>query len=365
MFEFVRHWLVNARIRQLEGQLQGRPTPQLYLQLADAFREVGNTQRAAQILRLGATRFPNSPELSRRQAEAERVERENEKRRLHERIQSHPNPILYAHLAELYKADGDVERTRQICQAGIKAFPRYGGSHLVLGQMHVEKQEWEQAITLLDKAVDLDKYNYLALKLLAQVLTHLDRPADAARRLEEILYFAPGDEAIQQLLIKAREAAGELKPSETSVLPKPEEERKPARPSQMLRTVTRIERAPPPPSRDRVLADGLTRLRIVEGVHGALLVDHYGLLVAAALDPSLDEALAGALITNVYRTTSGGAAKLGVGVFEEGTIEADGGNVYIVQLADMILAVFTSQSVMPGLLEQGVRDLEALVEKGR
>ncbi len=37
----------------------------------------------------------------------------------------------------------------------------------------------------------------------------LNRPADAAQRLEDILYFAPGDEAILELLKKAKEKAGQ------------------------------------------------------------------------------------------------------------------------------------------------------------
>ena len=116
--------------------------------------------------------------------------------------------------------------------------------------------------------------------------------------------------------------------------------------------------------RDKALNDGIQRLREVEGVGGAILVDQYGLVVAANLDASIDEGLAGALITNVYRTASGNAPKMGVGEFEEGLIEGEAGNVHIVQFGDMIMAVFAASTVKMGLLEKTIREFsQAVLEK--
>src|SRR4051794_17467162 len=173
LLSFFSQLRTTSRIKSLETQLQGRPTPVLYLQLADAHKEAGNSQKAAQVLKLGAARFPTAPEIVRRQAEAEKYEREMEKKRLVDKIQTHPNPILYARLAELYKADDEMTRTIDTCQRGIKAFPKYGGTYLVLGQIYSEKKQWIEASMQLEKSVALDKYNYLALKLLAQIYMEL------------------------------------------------------------------------------------------------------------------------------------------------------------------------------------------------
>ncbi|HYG73766.1 MAG TPA: tetratricopeptide repeat protein [Planctomycetota bacterium] len=350
---FLSQWRTNAKIGSLEKALQGRPTPQLYLQLADAHKEAGNSSKAAQVLKLGAARFPSAPEIIRRQAEAEKIEREAEKKRLIEKIQSHPNPILYARLAELYKADNEIDKTIDICQKGVKAFPKYGGTYLVLGQIYVEKKQWQQASGELEKSVELDKYNYLALKLLAQVYMELGRPADAAQRLEDILYFAPGDEAILELLKKAKEQAGQ--PVET----KPREEARASKGN--TRILKLAEKKPAQNQRDKALNDGVVSLRQVPGVTGAILVDQYGLVVAADLDSSLDEGLAGALITNIYRTTSANSVKLNVGAFEEGLVEGDNGNIHIVQVDEMILAVFAKADVKMGMLEKSIRDFAGAV----
>ncbi|HEY3321033.1 MAG TPA: tetratricopeptide repeat protein [Planctomycetota bacterium] len=355
-FDFFNKWRSNQKIKSLESALAVRPTPLLYLQLADAHRELGNTAKAAQVLKLGAARFPSAPEILRRQAEAEKIERENEKRRLVEKIQTHPNPILYARLAELYKADGEIEKTLETCQRGVKVFPKYGGTYLVLGQIYVEKKQWQQAATELEKSVELDKYNYLALKLLAQVYLEMNRPADAVHRLEAILYFAPGDEAILELLKNAKERAGV--PVET----KPAEESRPVSRGATATRITKLpERKGEAAQRDKVLNNGIAALRQVAGVTGAILVDQYGLVMAADLDTSIDEGLAGALITNVYRTTSASSPKMGVGQFEEGLIEGATGNIHIVQLEQMILAVFARADVKMGLLEKSIRDFAMTV----
>ena len=344
--------------------MQGRPTPGLYLQLADAHKEAGNSQKAAQVLKLGAARFPSAPEIIRRQAEAEKIERENEKKRLIEKIQTQPNPILYARLAELFKADNELEKTIDTCQKGIRAFPKYGGTYLVLGQIYVEKKQWQEAVAQLEKSVELDKYNYLALKLLAQVYMELTRPADAAQRLEDILYFAPGDEAILELLKKAKEKAGQpfetrkasMSGTHAATSASKSGEQSGVRKTIRIGKLQNQQRGGGTSERDKALNDGVIALRTVAGVTGAILVDQYGLVVAADLDSSIDEGLAGALITNVYRTASGNAVKLNVGTFEEGLIEGDKGNIHIVQLDEMILAVFAKSDVKMGLLEKSIRD---------
>jgi len=374
LFDFITSLGRGGRIKNLEAQLRVRTTPQLYLQLADAYKESGNGQKAAQILKLGVARFPSAPEIVRRQATAEKIERENEKRRLTDKIQTHPNPILYARLAELCKADNDIDKTIQICQAGIKSFPKYGGTYLVLGQIYVEKRQWDQALGQLEKSVELDKYNYMALKLLAQVYMQVQRPSDAVRRLEDILYFAPGDEAILELLKKSREAAGPVTKAltETSAISREAAAQRsglrkgvssPERKTVVLGRLADQQAGAPTGQRDKVFNDGITALRGVEGVTGAILVDQFGLVVAANLDASMDEGLAGALITNVYRTASTNSVKLGVGQFEEGVVEGASGNVHLVQFDDMILAVFAVPTAKMGLLEKTIRDFAMAVHE--
>ena len=113
------------------------------------------------------------------------------------------------------------------------------------------------------------------------------------------------------------------------------------------------------------MARGLASLRAIHGVMGAILVDQYGLVIASDLDASLDETLAGALITNVYRSASNHTQKLGVGQFEEGFVEGTEGNLHIVQFDEMILTVFARPDIKLGLLEKSIRDFSATIMQNK
>jgi predicted regulator of Ras-like GTPase activity (Roadblock/LC7/MglB family) len=350
IFKALQLWWLDSKIKSLEAAFQRQPTPAAVLQLAEAHKVAGNMHRAAQILKLGAARFPRATEIVNRHHEAERIERENEKKRLIEKIQNQPNPILYTRLAELFKIGGELDKTIETCQKGIRAFPKYGGAYLVLGQIYAEKKQWGEAAAKLEKSVELDKYNYLALKMLAQVYAEQGRLADAVKRLEDILYFAPGDEAALELLKKAK--AKLALPAAKTMVEMPEVKAQ-AEPTAQKKNGEKETVLLP---RDRQFAKGLAALRNIQDVTGAILLDQYGMVMASGLDAGLDEGLAAALVTNVYRAASGNAVKLGAGQFEEGLIEGERGNVHILLSAEMILAVFAKPDVKLGLLEKGIRE---------
>ncbi|HTL51710.1 MAG TPA: roadblock/LC7 domain-containing protein [Planctomycetota bacterium] len=355
-------WLNNifggdSKIKKLEAQLAARPTPAVFVELATLYRDAGEEAKSTQLLKRGASMFPTSNELLAMQKDGEKASREAEKRRLHEKIRANANPILYARLAELYKSDGDLNNTIEVSRAGIKQFPKYGGCFLVLGQVYYERKEIDSARENLEKAVELDKYNYMALKLLAQVYLELNRCADAVKKLEDILYFAPGDEAIKTMLAEAQRVAG-VGPGkapaagEAAPAPSPAGHKAPAKSAD----------APAAPRRsassalkDVDISAEIKVLKEVPGVMGAMLVDAYGLVIASALDDNIEEELAGALITNIYRAASTNAPYMGVGTFEDGVVEGEDGHIHLMLMGDMTLAVFATASLKLGLLEKKIR----------
>jgi predicted regulator of Ras-like GTPase activity (Roadblock/LC7/MglB family) len=267
----------------------------------------------------------------------------------------------------LYKSEGDFARTIEVAQAGIQAFPKYGGTYLVLGQVAYEQNDFETARQNLEYSVQLDKYNYMALKLLAEAYLHLGRFGDAVKRLEDILYFAPGDEVINKMLEEARRAAGVKPAVAEKPAPAPAKSAEPQE-ARASRPTVEKKKAPEPRAqqvvgvREENLDSGIAALSEIKGVHGALLVDAYGLVVAAHLG-NIDEGLAGALITNVYRIASQNSPYMGIGEFEGGLIEGEAGNIHLLLLEDMILAVFADASLRLGLLEKKIREFaESIIE---
>jgi predicted regulator of Ras-like GTPase activity (Roadblock/LC7/MglB family) len=350
------NFLRNRRKQKLIAEIEEnpQPAPESFVELVKLYREDGDFQTASRVAKRGAELYPQSEKILQSRADMERVSRDLEKERLRQKIDSYPNPILYARLAELYKVDGEIEAAIRVCQAGISSFPSYGGTYLVLGEICVENADYAGARVHLEKAAELDKYNYTALKLLAQVYMQLSMPDRAARKLEEILYFAPGDESILEMLRVAREAAGEPPVGEDQPAPPPE-------PQPVDEPV--VEPAPAEPKeksrsepREQEINSAIKMMTDVNGVTGALLVDPYGLVIAADLNPEIDEELGGAMITNVFRTVARSAEPLTIGTFEEGLIEGEGGNIHLMGVEDMILAVFADPKVKMGMLEKTIRD---------
>jgi len=341
-----------------EVEMSPEPPPETFMELVQLYREDGDLQAASRTAKRGAELYPESEKILQSRADMERVLRDLEKERLRQKIESYPNPILYARLAELYKVDGEIEAAMHVCREGISNFPSYGGTYLVQGQICFESGDLAGARVHLETAVEEDKYNYTALKLLAEVYMQLEMPAKAARRLEEILYFAPGDEGIMEFLRKARAAAGEPPPGEeggTAEIVESEEEE----PVAALVGEEEEEEAVAPVKvspGEQEINEAIRDITSISGVGGALLVDPYGLVIAAHLDGEIDEELAGAMITNIYRAVARSAEPMGIGVFEEGLIEGEGGNIHVLGVEDTILAVFATPAVKIGMLEKTIRD---------
>jgi predicted regulator of Ras-like GTPase activity (Roadblock/LC7/MglB family) len=350
------NFLRNRRKQKLIAEIEENPhpTPDFFVELVRLYREDGDFQAASRIAKRGAELYPDSEKILQSRADMERVSRDLEKERLRQKIDSYPNPILYARLAELYKVDGEVEAARRVCQAGISSFPSYGGTYLVLGEICVEHQDHAGARVYLEKVAELDKYNYTALKLLAQVYVNLAMPDRAARKLEEILYFAPGDESVLEMLRSARQAAGEPPPGQDEAAPTAEVV--PEQPASAAAGEDGQEQRATRGPREQEINEAIRMMTQVNGVTGALLVDPYGLVIAAELNRDIDEELAGAMITNVFRTVARSAEQLSIGTFEEGLIEGDGGNIHLMGVEDMILAVFADPKVKQGMLEKTIRD---------
>lgn len=363
---FLSGFLRNRRRQKLIEELENneRPSPGVFVELVQMLREEGDYQSAVRVAKRGGELYPDSESMVQTRSDMERITRELEKERLRQKIENYPNPILYARLAELYKADGQTEAAMRVCQAGISSFPQYqyGGTYLVLGEICFDSSDYAGARVHLEKAAELDKYNYTALKLLAEVYMKLSLPGLASRRLEEILYFAPGDEAVidalalalapQDLPRAVGEGEGGEAPEAVLLEPAPGA----GEPEAALVGSEAVEAAPPAVKGEQELNEAIRTITAVSGTTGAILTDPWGLVIAADLGKELDEQLAGAMITTIFRSVSRSAEAVGIGTFEDGLIEGEKGNIHLMGVEDMILAVFAEPTARMGMLEKSIRD---------
>ncbi len=351
------NFLRSRRKQKLIEELNANPHPtaDTFVELVKFYQEDGDLQAASQVAKRGAELYPESEKMLQSRADMESVMRDLEKERLRQKIESYASPILFGRLAELYKVDGEIDAAIYVCREGIRSFPSYGGSYLVLGEISMENGDLADARVQLEKAVELDKYNYAALKLLSEAYMQLEMPDKAARRLEEILYFAPGDEQITEMLAMARTAAGEPAADTDATAQVIGEDGEEAG-DEPVAAVVEDDVPSRTPAREQDINEAIGFITDIKGVGGALLVDPYGLVIAGDLKADIDEELAGAMITNIFRAVARSAEPMGIGSFEDGLIEGGEGNIHILGIEDMILAVFASPGVKMGMLEKSIRD---------
>jgi tetratricopeptide (TPR) repeat protein len=358
---FIRNLLRNRQKGQLEELLLKDPNPSVFLRLAEIYKEEGDLAKARQIAKRGAAKFPDSAEIGSAEKDLARQDREAECARLQAQIERFPNPRLYSRLAELYRSGGQNAEARATLAQGLRNYPDYGGLHYVLGQLANDEGQLEEACKHLSQATELDSYNYAALKLMGGILEKLGRPADAVAAYGSILAFAPDDQEIKDLCRKLQ--GGEAAPTGAKASAHAESRslRWQDGPPAAAPKQKPVRRSTSPSADTRILSDdavdgelgaAMKELAGASGIEGAVLVDNYGLPVAATLPAGMPEDLAAAMSTGLRRSVGPVCEQLRLGGFEELVVESGTGSIYIYALREMTLAVFGAPGSKQGMIER-------------
>jgi predicted regulator of Ras-like GTPase activity (Roadblock/LC7/MglB family)/Flp pilus assembly protein TadD len=343
-----------ARLEELTGSA---PAPSLFLRLAQLYRQIGEEEQAERVIQRGAELFPDNEDLAEANADHEQVRLDAERRRLMDRIERYPSPVLYARLAGLSLEQANYAEAERVCRAGTKSYPDYGGLWSEWGKARRAQGDCPGAVGYLEKAAALDRYNYEALMLLAECCGELGRADEAREMLERVLAFAPHDERAEAALRRLSEPGPAHGTTTVAVVEAEAVE---------VEAVEAVDAAPAEtaPEGDgaaetrgfgRALAEDIREIRRVEGVRGSILMDAYGLVVAGDLDADREEELVAALLTNVARGIRDSADALGIGTFEDGRIETAAERIHLLQVGDLTLGVFAGPETRTALLQRAVQ----------
>ncbi len=351
---FFQGLLYGRDINRTEELLRQAPAPSLFLKLIHLYNTVGDEEKAAHLADAGFRMFPDSNELRKASLDVTRMRNAAEKSRVQTRLEQYPSPILYAKLATLQLTEEDYEHANRTCDAGCREFPKYGALWLVKARIHLALDQNDQARQKLQKATQLDHYNYDALILLAELQQQAGQFQQAIATCKQILSFSPEDETASKKLKKLEKqlAEGGNQPAPAAAI-EPEE------------VVAETVVATPEPSASAAGSSSKTvsasakfsslliELREQEGVEGALLWDPFGLVIAGALPDTLEEDLAAAMLAGVCRAMDSDA--LCIGELDEAILECDHGSIYMYKTEDMTLALFAAPNAKPGLIQRAVR----------
>ncbi|MEO0161813.1 MAG: tetratricopeptide repeat protein [candidate division WOR-3 bacterium] len=132
--------------------------------------------------------------------------------RLAERYNKDPKSRIFVQLADAYRKNNMVDEALEVLKQGLQYHPQYPLAHLILGKCYYDKRMFNQAKEALEKTIQLDPVNIVALRLLAQVCENLKDEACQIKAYKGIISIDPSDEMAKNRLaqLEATQRKGEI-----------------------------------------------------------------------------------------------------------------------------------------------------------
>jgi len=121
-------------------------------------------------------------------------------RRLQDEVARDPGAVAFVPLADLYRAQGRLEVARRVCLRGLARSPDLVEAHFLLGRIHQEANEPEQAADEWDITLRLDPGHVAARRALAFHLLHEGKVEEAGRHLRHAARNDPDDPRVRRAL---------------------------------------------------------------------------------------------------------------------------------------------------------------------
>lgn len=119
-----------------------------------------------------------------------------------ELYQKDPKSKVFAPLAEAYRKMGMLKEALQICERGVNLHPHFSSGRVAYAKVLMDQNNFETAVTHLEKAVELSPENLLAHSLLAECYLKVRDVKKALRAYKMALFINPFDTRSAQMIKK-------------------------------------------------------------------------------------------------------------------------------------------------------------------
>ncbi len=124
---------------------------------------------------------------------------QSELEKLKRRYEEKPSQ-WFAALAEEHRRAGDVELALQIIRNGLEKRSNYVSGHIVHARCLLDRGEDAEAQQALERVLELDSENVIALKVLSEIAERLGDPVGARGWLDRLLEVDPMNEEAQLMV---------------------------------------------------------------------------------------------------------------------------------------------------------------------
>jgi len=125
--------------------------------------------------------------------------REDELHRLLERFEDQPNGRIFAPLADCYRKLQRLDEAYKVCVDGLVRHPHYSTGFVVLGKIHLDRAEFEDARTAFETVLSIDPENLIALRELAEDARRRGDEKRAEDLREQLSVLDPSGDTLEEL----------------------------------------------------------------------------------------------------------------------------------------------------------------------
>ncbi|MCG8603935.1 tetratricopeptide repeat protein [bacterium] len=137
-------------------------------------------------------------------------------RLLEEHLQSNPNSLVFARLADAYLRSQQIERAMELCEEGTKLHPYYATGHLILGKCYLATKQYDQAEKEFKRVLLFDPKYLAAHKLYGDLMHEIGWANTCLNSYKKILQIDPLDETAR---LRLRELQDQVDQTQADATP--------------------------------------------------------------------------------------------------------------------------------------------------
>jgi tetratricopeptide (TPR) repeat protein len=311
--------------REIEGarrEVARARSPYSISQFIDRCIELQKLDVALEEAERGLAEFPHSESLAEAFKKMVRAKCADDLKTFRDEVRKTPGPKAYYKLACLYKEMRDLDQAIELARQGVEKYPTFEGNYIVLADIRYERFQRDlrasdglTAVSLFEKAVDLNRENYRLLFQLAEIYQAIGARDHALEKVKMILAFAPDDRRV----LKLQEELEQQKPTKTTDLKEilSDFERRAAGGTvrKMGQLAMRYMKAPDQLARKLVL------LEKIPGFQRALVLGPSGELLAGYPGGPEENRKVGEVLKKIFSAAIECSLKMDISTFEKGLFE--------------------------------------------
>ena len=348
--EKLKRWRDLGRLRR---QTHKAPSPSAFGELAERLISLGETDDALAVAEEGLRTFPDSERLSQVKLFAKKGRLTGQLRKLRDDVVRRPSPLVYTHLAAIYRELGNQDDALQTAQECAERFPLNENPYLIQGEIRLERfvrdliaKDAILAEQALRRVTRINGHNVRAHLMLAELYWLVGAVPACRRHLRSVLTITPTAKDVQEFVreVGAPDAADSAEDVDFEEMAKSVEENGAfAQPVERFPSL-RTGAAQQSRSRTRLdvetLKGEIAGLGTNDGVRNSIVIDKDGEVLADYTDGmGLTRKQFAELVTSVSATADDASRRMDTGALVRAEIESPTGNVTVARVRNLTIGI--------------------------